>query len=351
MGGELGVDVGPDTADDLDRGARGARRRGGRSSSPTSRSGRGCRSRSSRASRRTWCATWRSRGARHRRVAQEKFAELDLRRPSVRPAVPDRGDAQGLHARSGPRLPREHLRRRPRATLRRRRLRRRGDGSAIRKAFEPWAGRRGVDAAGATGRAIRRLRADRSRRRAAVDRHARPAGCPIRRHADWVALEVTDSLLGGSFASRITANIREQKGYTYSPNSSITSHPGEAQLGRNGRRDDQRDRAVASRRSFSRSIGCGRRRRPAAELQGIKNNLAGIFVVQNASRGRRHRPARVRGSARPRRPVSGELREARHGGHARRGAADRQRYLTPDKMTLVVVGDTKTVQEQVAPME
>ena len=24
-------------------------------------------------------------------------------------------------------------------------------------------------------------------------------------------------------------------------------------------------------------------------------------------------------------------------------------YLTPDKMTLVVVGDTKTVQEQVAP--
>jgi predicted Zn-dependent peptidase len=40
---------------------------------------------------------------------------------------------------------------------------------------------------------------------------------------DWVALEVTDSLLGGSFASRITANIREQKGYTYSPFSAIDS--------------------------------------------------------------------------------------------------------------------------------
>ena len=33
------------------------------------------------------------------------------------------------------------------------------------------------------------------------------------------------TLLGGSFASRITSNIREQKGYTYSPNSTITAQP------------------------------------------------------------------------------------------------------------------------------
>ena len=32
---------------------------------------------------------------------------------------------------------------------------------------------------------------------------------------DFVALQVTNALLGGSFASRITANIREDKGYTY----------------------------------------------------------------------------------------------------------------------------------------
>ncbi len=35
--------------------------------------------------------------------------------------------------------------------------------------------------------------------------------------ADWIPLEVTNALLGGAFGSRITANIREQKGYTYSP--------------------------------------------------------------------------------------------------------------------------------------
>jgi len=40
---------------------------------------------------------------------------------------------------------------------------------------------------------------------------------------DWVALGVMNSLLGGSFASRITSNIREQKGYTYSPNSQVST--------------------------------------------------------------------------------------------------------------------------------
>src|SRR5690606_27913315 len=42
-------------------------------------------------------------------------------------------------------------------------------------------------------------------------------------HPDYVALQVTNALLGGSFASRITANIREDKGYTYSPFSIVSS--------------------------------------------------------------------------------------------------------------------------------
>ncbi len=42
-------------------------------------------------------------------------------------------------------------------------------------------------------------------------------------HKDFVPLMVADALLGGSFMSRITTNIREQKGYTYSPRSTISS--------------------------------------------------------------------------------------------------------------------------------
>jgi zinc protease len=39
---------------------------------------------------------------------------------------------------------------------------------------------------------------------------------------DATQLSVMNSLLGGSFGSRITANIREQKGYTYSPRSTLS---------------------------------------------------------------------------------------------------------------------------------
>ncbi len=45
-----------------------------------------------------------------------------------------------------------------------------------------------------------------------------PANSP-----DAIPLQVTNALLGGSFNSRITANIREQKGYTYSPFGQISS--------------------------------------------------------------------------------------------------------------------------------
>ena len=42
--------------------------------------------------------------------------------------------------------------------------------------------------------------------------------------SDYTALEVSDAILGGTFGSRITTNIREQKGYTYSPYSYIGTH-------------------------------------------------------------------------------------------------------------------------------
>jgi zinc protease len=50
-------------------------------------------------------------------------------------------------------------------------------------------------------------------------------GCAAitRKHPDWVKLGLTNSLYGGAFNSRLVMNIREDKGYTYSPRSSV--HP------------------------------------------------------------------------------------------------------------------------------
>jgi zinc protease len=44
-----------------------------------------------------------------------------------------------------------------------------------------------------------------------------------RRHPDWLRLTLANSIYGGAFNSRLVMNIREQKGYTYSPRSGM--HP------------------------------------------------------------------------------------------------------------------------------
>ena len=94
--------------------------------------------------------------------------------------------------------------------------------AAIRKAFGDW--KKGPapkhDEAVAEERA-RRLPHRPARRPAVDDQH---------RHAGDRSVEpglgplyLTNVLLGGSFASRITSNIREQKGYTYSPQGQLSS--------------------------------------------------------------------------------------------------------------------------------
>lgn len=51
------------------------------------------------------------------------------------------------------------------------------------------------------------------------------AGCHAitRKDPDWVKLGLTNSLYGGAFNSRLVMNIREDKGYTYSPRSGVSA--------------------------------------------------------------------------------------------------------------------------------
>ena len=102
-------------------------------------------------------------------------------------------------------------------------------------------------------------------------------------HADFVALQVTNALLGGSFASRITANIREDKGYTYSPYSQVSTRY------RDGYWAEMADVTTAVTGASLDEIFYEVQRlqdEPPSEeeLLGIQNYLAGIFVLQNSSR-------------------------------------------------------------------
>lgn len=47
---------------------------------------------------------------------------------------------------------------------------------------------------------------------------------PIRSDADYPASEVANAIFGGTFGSRLTLNIREDKGYTYSPFASLQTY-------------------------------------------------------------------------------------------------------------------------------
>jgi predicted Zn-dependent peptidase len=102
-------------------------------------------------------------------------------------------------------------------------------------------------------------------------------------HADYLALTVMNSLLGGSFGSRITSNIREQKGYTYSPGSAVTTRLGTATWVESA--DVTTNVTGASIKEILAEIERLRNEPPTQEeLRGIQNFLAGTFVLRNSAR-------------------------------------------------------------------
>ncbi|HEU5260670.1 MAG TPA: pitrilysin family protein [Gemmatimonadales bacterium] len=167
-------------------------------------------------------------------------------------------------------------------------------------------------------------------------------------HPDWVALQVTNTLLGGFFGSRITRNIREQKGYTYAPRSQVSARYRDAYWVEIA--DVTTSVTGPALQEIFKEIATLRAEAPPAdELRGIQNYLAGTFVLQNSSRS----------------GIAGQLTYVRlHGlgddylsNYVRRvhgvTAADVQRiarqYLVPERMLIVVTGDLKQIEEQVAP--
>jgi len=101
---------------------------------------------------------------------------------------------------------------------------------------------------------------------------------------DYVALQVTNNLLGGSFGSRITTNIREDKGYTYSPFSTIQNRKGVSVWYEQA--DVTSEHTGASLQEISKEIKKLQNEPPSKEeLEGIQKYMSGIFVLQNSSQG------------------------------------------------------------------
>jgi len=101
-------------------------------------------------------------------------------------------------------------------------------------------------------------------------------------HKDYMPLMVTNSLLGGSFGSRITSNIREDKGYTYSPFSTVSNMKGSSLWYEQA--DVTSDNTVDALLEIEKEIKRLQVEAPTAdELSGIQNYEAGIFVLRNST--------------------------------------------------------------------
>jgi zinc protease len=163
---------------------------------------------------------------------------------------------------------------------------------------------------------------------------------------DYVPMSVTNTLLGGYFSSRMTANLREQKGYTYSPFSQLSSRLKDAYWAENA--DVTTAVTGPSLKEIFGEIDRLQAEPPSeAELTAVKGYVSGTFVLQNSTRG----------------GIIGQLEFVDLHGlpetylttFVKRvnalTPADIQRiaktYITDDKATIVVVGDRKVIEEQV----
>ncbi len=100
---------------------------------------------------------------------------------------------------------------------------------------------------------------------------------------DWIALAVSNTMLGGSFSSRITRNIREDKGYTYSPFSTISTRSQDAFWAQIAAVTT--DVTGPALQEIMNEIETLSTEPPSEEeLTGIKNYAAGIYVLQNSTR-------------------------------------------------------------------
>jgi zinc protease len=167
---------------------------------------------------------------------------------------------------------------------------------------------------------------------------------------DSIPLVVTNALLGGSFNSRITANIREKKGYTYSPYSEISRRYHDAYWAQNA--DVTTQFTGASLKEIFGEIDRLQKEAPSVpELKGIQSYLSGIFVIENSNR----------------QALIGQLQYVDLQGLGEdylKNYVPRvyavtptdvqkltQRYVRPEEMVIVVVGDSSKISDQLTPFQ
>jgi predicted Zn-dependent peptidase len=178
-----------------------------------------------------------------------------------------------------------------------------------------------------------------------LGRPALPAG-----HPDLPALSLAVEVAGGSFGSRITRNIREDKGYTYSPWMAISKNLLGGQLSeRAAVRNAVTGAAVTE--IFYELARMGTSEVPAEELAKAKRSLGGGYLFQTltldaysmalASAWTKGQPAESLAAWVPQiqAVTAADVKKAA------------RTYLNPRDFTVVAVGDEALIKEELAPFQ
>lgn len=171
---------------------------------------------------------------------------------------------------------------------------------------------------------------------------------PLRRDADYEAAEVANAVYGGTFSSRLVENIREDKGYTYSPGSSVVTL---RQAGLVQTRADVRNAVTgASLNEIVYELNRMVTTAPTQEeLERAKRYLLGIEAVSLQSRAEtasEYSDLWLDGLdagalAQSLRKLDAiQLKEVEAAAH---------KYFPASRMAIIAVGDEKLIHEQLAP--
>lgn len=169
-------------------------------------------------------------------------------------------------------------------------------------------------------------------------------------HPDYVPAVIANSLLGGSFGSRITSNIREDKGYTYSPYSAIENKKGGSVWKEEA--DITSEHTIDAVNEIKKEIHRLQLEAPSSEeLKGIQNYEAGIFVLRNSS------PAGIIGQLNfldqyglPDSYLTQMVKNI-HSVIPEQISAIAKKYFPYHKMVLVMVGDKDLITKQLEEKE
>jgi zinc protease len=176
------------------------------------------------------------------------------------------------------------------------------------------------------------------------------APAPIRTDPDYSALELANAIYGGMFGSRLTKNIREDKGYTYSPYSYLDIH-GKAgvvitredvrnavtgpsyketvfELNRIATSPVSDQELTSAKRYLLGTLGFRLQSRSSVALR-----LANLWVYGLDAQFIRKDADNIMSS------TAAQVQQAS------------SRYLAPEKMTVVAVGEDKVIHDQFAPFD